>query len=167
MVHQPLSLGACVISVAILVPAAAAQGTISADLLRYHVPSKALHLLQDARRAVDAGDHPGAIRSLEKTLAKYPDSAAWAQSMLGVEYLKTYQLPAAVSALEQAVRLLPRDGVNRSNYGLALVLSGQYDRAQQELRRALELDPRNLKTKQLLDALLVAHPDNHLARNAN
>ena len=167
MVHQPLSLGVCVISVAILVPVAAAQGTISADLLRYHVPSQALHMLQEARRAADAGDHPGAIRTLEKTLAKYPDSAAWTRSMLGVEYLKTYQLPAAVAALEQAVLLLPRDGVNRSNYGLSLVLSGQYDRAQQELRRALELDPRNLKAKQLLDALIALHPGNPLARNSN
>jgi tetratricopeptide (TPR) repeat protein len=167
MVQQPLSFGACVISIAILVPAAAAQGAISADLLRYPVPSKAVHMLQEARRAADAGDHPGAIRTLEKTLAKYPDSAAWAQSMLGVEYLKTYQLPAAVAALEQAVLLLPRDGVNRSNYGLSLVLTGQYDRAQQELRRALELDPRNLKAKQLLDALNALHPDEHLARNSN
>jgi tetratricopeptide (TPR) repeat protein len=167
MVHQPLSIGACFISLAILVPAAAAQGTISADLLRYHVPSRALHLLQEARSTADTGDHPGAIRILKKTLAKYPDSAAWAQSMLGVEYLKTYQLPAAVSALEQAVLLLPRDGVNRSNYGLSLVLTGQYDRARQELRRALELDPRNLKCKQLLDALLVLHPDNRMAQNSD
>jgi Flp pilus assembly protein TadD len=124
-------------------------------------------MLQEARRAADTGDHQGAIGTLEKTLAKYPDAAAWTQSMLGVEYLKTYQLPAAVTALEQAVQLLPRDGVNRSNYGLSLVLTGKFDRAQQELRRALELDPRNLKTKQLFDALLAAHPDMRIARNSN
>jgi len=181
MVQKPLSFGACVICLAIVVPASvaqtsravatgagdAAQGTISADLLRYRVPSKVLQMLQEARRTADAGDHAGAIRSLEKTLAKYPNSAAWAQSMLGVEYLKTDQLSAAVSSLEQAVQLLPRDAVNRSNLGLSLALTGQYDRAEQELRRALVLDPRNLKTEQLLRALPAARPDNHMARNSS
>jgi tetratricopeptide (TPR) repeat protein len=181
MVQKPLSLGACLIYIGILVTPAAAQtshalsidagnpsqGTISADLLRYRLPSKALRMLQEARRAADAGDHTSAIQRLEETLAKYPASAAWAQSMLGVEYLKTYQLPAAVVSLEQAILLLPRDAVNRSNLGLALVLTGQYDRAGQELRRALELDGRNTKTKQLLNALLAARSGNEWARNPN
>jgi len=178
MVKKPLFLCACLIYSAILLtPSAAqsshpaltnpenpAQGTISVDLLRYHLSSKALQMLQEARRAADAGNHTGAIQRLEQTLAKYPDSAAWTQSMLGVEYLKTYQLPAALASLEQAVHLLPRDAVNRANLGLCLVLTGQYDRAEQELRRALQLDGRNLKTQQLLQALLASRHD-ELASN--
>jgi tetratricopeptide (TPR) repeat protein len=142
-------------------PAKPVAGTISADLLRYRLSYKAQQMLQAARRAVDANDHALAIRRLQQTLAKYPESAAWTQSMLGVEYLKIYQLPAALASLEQAVQLLPRDAVNRSNLGLALVLTGQYDRAETELRLALELSHPNAKTKELLDALIAAratHP---------
>jgi tetratricopeptide (TPR) repeat protein len=178
MAHPWLALSACLFCGAVLAAPAAEQsshpalsdptkpppGTISVDLLRYHLPAKALLRLQEAQRAADAGDHTSAIRRLQETLAKYPDSAAWAQSMLGVQYLKTYQLTAAMSSLQQAVALLPRDAVNRANLGLCLVLTGQYDRAEQELRRALELDPRNRKTQDLLDALLASRHD-QLARN--
>jgi Flp pilus assembly protein TadD len=178
MAHPWLVFSACLFYGAVLVTPAAAQpshpalndpdkppsGTISVDLLRYHLPSKALLRLQEAQRAADAGDHAGAIQRLEETLAKYPASAAWAQSMLGVQYLKTYQLTAALAALDQAVTLLPRDAVNRANLGLCLVLSGQYDRAETELRHALELDHRNRKTQELLDALLASRHD-QLARN--
>src|SRR5205823_3916092 len=112
-------------------------GTVSADLLRHPLPSKARDLLLKAHLASSAGDHARAVSYLEQALRKYPDSAAWIQSLLGVEYVKTDQFPAAVSSLEQAVKLLPRDAVNRSNLGLSLAAVGQYDRAETELRRAL------------------------------
>ena len=147
-------------------PAKPSPGTISVDLLRYRLPAKALERLQEAQRAADAGDHAAAIRRLVETLAKYPESAAWAQSMLGVEYLKTYQLTAAMESLEQAVELLPRDAVNRANLGLCLILTGQYERAEQELRHAIQLDSRNVKTQQLLQALLVTRGQ-EVARNPN
>jgi len=128
--------------------------TISADLLRQPLPPKAKQILQNAQHAADAGDHARAIGFLETALAKYPESAAWTQSMLGVEYLKTDQFAAAATALEQAVRLLPRDPVDRSNFGLALAQTGQYDRAEGELRQALALDSSDLKTRQLLEMVL-------------
>jgi tetratricopeptide (TPR) repeat protein len=128
----------------------APPGTISADLLRQHLPSKARALLQKAQRAADAGDHAGAIELLESTLVRYPESAAWTQSMLGVEYLKTRQFDAAVTALEQAVALLPHEAVDHSNLGFALASTGHYDQAEQELRRAAELDSGNLKIRALL-----------------
>jgi tetratricopeptide (TPR) repeat protein len=123
-------------------------------------------MLQKAQHAADAGDHARAIGLLETALAKYPESAAWTQSMLGVEYLKTDQFAAAVTALEQAVLLLPRDTADRSNLGLALASTGQYDRAERELRRALELGS-NLKTRQLLDVVLNATAPSRLPRNPN
>ena len=128
--------------------------TISADLLRQPVSRKARQILQKAQHAADAGDHARAIGFLETALAKYPESVAWTQSMLGVEYLKTDQFAAALASLEQAVLLLPRDAVDRSNLGFALASTGQYDRAEQELRHALALDHSNLKARQLLDVVL-------------
>jgi len=137
--------------------------TISADLLRQPLSRKAKQILQKAQQAADAGDHSLAIGLLETALMKYPESAAWTQSMLGVEYLKTRQFAAAVTSLEQAVQLLPRDAVDLSNLGFALASTGQYDRAERELRRSLALDHGNLKTQQLLDAVLanILQPPEH------
>src|SRR5438874_1225173 len=67
----------------------------------------------------------GAIRQFEETLAKYPDSAAWTRSLVGVEYIKTDRFDAAVTSFEQAVLLLPHDAVSRSNFGLSLASTGQ------------------------------------------
>ena len=130
--------------------------TISVDLLRQPLSSKARQILQKAQHAADAGDHGRSIELLETALAKYPESSAWTQSMLGVEYLKTKQFEAAVIALEQAVLLLPHDAVDRSNLGFALACTGQYDRAERELRRAVALDTGNFTTRQLLKVVLGA-----------
>jgi hypothetical protein len=134
---------------------------ISADLLRHPLPPKARQTLEKAQRAADAGDHTAAVRLLEGMLAKYPDSSAWMQSLLGVEYMKTDQFAAAVSAFQQAVLLLPHSAIDRSNLGVSLAAVGQYDRAERELRRALELNCDNVKAKQLLEVLI----DNGLAQN--
>ncbi len=140
-------------------PAETAVGqTISVDLLRQPLSRRAKQILQNAQHAADAGDHKRAIALLNIALAKYPESAAWTQSMLGVEYLKAEQFTAAVTSLEAAIVLLPRDAVDRSNLGFALVSAGQYDRAELELRRALALDQNNPKIQQLLDVVLANVP---------
>src|ERR1700674_414571 len=128
-------------------PTAPAPAVISADLLRHPLPAKARQMLQQAQRAADAGDHANAVRLLERMLAKYPDSSAWAQSLLGVEYMKTDQFTAAVTSFEQAVLLLPHSAIDRSNLGVSLAAVGQYDRAERELCHALELDSDNVKAK--------------------
>ena len=136
---------------------------ISAELLRHPLPAKARQMLQKAHRAANAGDHANAVHLLEGMLARYPDSSAWAQSLLGVEYMMTDQFTAAVTSLEQAVSLLPHSAVDRSNLGVSLAAVGQYDRAEQELRRALALDCDNVKAKQLIEVLI----DHGLARSQN
>lgn len=130
--------------------------TISADLVRQPLSSRAKQILVKAQHAGDAGDHLRAIEFLETAHAKYPESDAWTQSMLGVEYLKTRQFASALSALEQAVLLLPRDPVDRYNLGFALAETGQYERAEMEIRCALVLNHGEAKTRQLLDIVLFA-----------
>lgn len=125
--------------------------TIPAELLRYPLSGKALRLLRKALQTAEAGDHLGAIIQLQKTLTRCPDSGAYAYSLLGVEYLKTDRIPEAIDALEQAVELLPHDASNHANLGLSLVLAGQYDRAEPELRRSLELDPQNITASRILN----------------
>lgn len=134
------------------VPPAPAR-TIPADLLRYPLSGKALHMLQKALQTSEAGDHAEAIQQMRRTLLKYPGTGAYVFSLLGAEYLKTGQIPEAIDALEQAVTFLPHDASNHANLGLALVCKGQYDRAESELKRALDLDRHNRVASQLLDAL--------------
>jgi Flp pilus assembly protein TadD len=50
--------------------------------------------------------------------------------------------------------LLPHDPMTHYNFGLALVCAGDYDRATQEVQRALELDPKNPRMQERLNALL-------------
>jgi hypothetical protein len=78
--------------------------TISTDLLRQPLSHKAKHTLEKAQYAADSGDHLRAIGFLEAAHAKYPESDAWTQSMLGVEYLKTRQFASALTSLEKAVQ---------------------------------------------------------------
>jgi Flp pilus assembly protein TadD len=136
-------------------------GTISADLLRHPLPAQAREMIDKAQRTAQAGDHLAAIEQLTKALAKHPESAAWIQPVLGVEYLKTDQQQAAIQALEQAVLLLPRDPINRSNLGLSLAFAGQYERAEQELHEALQLDSKNDTTRHLLQLVEANHRLRH------
>ena len=136
-------------------------GTISAELLRHPLPAQARGMIDKALRSAQAGDHASAIKQLTKALAKHPASAAWIQPWLGVEYLKTDQHEAAIEALEQAVLLLPRDPINRSNLGLSLACIGQYERAEQELHEALKLDAKNDTTRRLLEAVEAGQRQRH------
>jgi tetratricopeptide (TPR) repeat protein len=132
----------------------AAGRVISVELLRYPISEKARRMLQRALAAMDSGNHEAAIGQLTETLAKYPESAAYADSLLGIEYLKTDHFTAAVDSLEKAVSLLPHDAVNRYNLGLSLACAGDYERSEQEVRRALEIDPKNATMQAFLNALL-------------
>lgn len=129
------------------------SGKISAELLRYPLSAKALKMLRKALELSDAGDHSGAVQQLQKTLAKCPDSQPYVYSLIGVEYLKTDQIPQAVDALQQSVKLLPHDASNHANLGLAYFTEAQYDRAEPELRRALDLDPQYKLATQVLSVL--------------
>jgi len=128
-------------------------GTISVELLRYPISNETRRMLQKAVQASETGDHSGAAKQLRHILIKSPGADAYVYSLLGVEYLKTGQITEAVDALQQAVALLPHDAANHANLGLALACKGQYDRAEPELARALELDRHNKVASQLLSSL--------------
>lgn len=127
---------------------------VSVDLVRHPISAKVRKLLLSAMDKMESGDHEAAIGQLLETLKKYPDSAPYVQNLLGVEYVKTDRFEAAIRSFEQAVMLLPHDAMTHYNFGLALVCAGNYDRAAQEVQRALELDPKNAQMQARLDALL-------------
>jgi tetratricopeptide (TPR) repeat protein len=114
-------------------------GAVSVEQLQHPVSRKGDGLLRQALNFAAMGDHPKAIAKLQLAL-KEPSAVPYAHSMLGTEYLRINQVPAAIEALEKAVKLLPRDAVNHANLGFALFLSGSAERGEQEVRQALELD---------------------------
>ncbi len=128
--------------------------TISADLLRHPISYKTRGMLQRALDWMRLGKNQEAIHQLEDTLAKDPTSAAYVHSLLGFEYMQTDQFTDAVSSFQTAVSLLPHDAINRTNFGISLLAVGDYKRAEEQVRRAQELDPQNPDIHRFLDAVV-------------
>jgi Tfp pilus assembly protein PilF len=128
--------------------------TISADLLRHPISYKTRGMLQRALDKIRSGKHEEAIHQLEDILEKDPASAPYVHSLLGFEYMKTDQFTAAVNCFEQAVPLLPHDAITQTNFGVSLAAIGDYKRAEEQARRALELAPGNPEIRRFLDAVV-------------
>jgi Flp pilus assembly protein TadD len=127
--------------------------TVSVDSLRHPISKRPRGMLQKALRAMNSGDHQAAIKQLIATLAKYPESATYVQSLLGVEYMRIERYRDAMNSFEQAAVLRPHDAIVRYNLGLSLVCSGELDRGELEVRRAIQLDPTNSRMLSLYDLL--------------
>ena len=127
--------------------------TVPIELLSHPLREKPRRMLQKALEAMNTGNHEAAIPQLQEVLAKYPDAAYYAHSLLGFAYMKTNQFELSVDSFERALRIVPHDAVNHYDLGVSLVSAGIYDRGEEEVRRALELDPNNDTAKALLRAL--------------
>jgi Flp pilus assembly protein TadD len=130
----------------------APAGTISADELAHPISRKGVKLLLKAKDYSKAGEHGKAIEQLYRALQE-PSAAPLAHSMLGIEYLKIGRIAEAVAELEVAVQLLPQSAPNRSNFGYALYLAGERERAEREVRKALLQDSSNSKTRHVLNVI--------------
>ena len=128
--------------------------TVSSDVLRHPLTSKARRRLQKALHLSQLGEHSAAILELRETLVKEPSSAPYAQSLLGVEYVRSQQFADARTSFEEAARLMPHESVNHSNLGVSLAVAGDFNSAEQEARLAIQLDPTNTAAKTLLNLLL-------------
>jgi Flp pilus assembly protein TadD len=126
---------------------------VSADMLRHPISSTTRRMLHRAIDWMRSGDHQKAIQQLQATLAKDPSSAAYVHSLLGYEFMRTDQVSAAIHCFEQAVLLLPHDPANHHNFAVSLVVAGNYERAEEEARRAYDLAPDNPEIRHLLDVL--------------
>jgi tetratricopeptide (TPR) repeat protein len=129
-------------------------GTVSVEQLLHPISRKGEKLLKQAQNLAALGDHGKAIEELKLAL-KERSAIPYAHSLLGSEYLRVNQIPAAIEALQHAIELLPRTAINHANLGYALFLMGSDERAEAEVRRALELDRNNAKTRQVLS--LITH----------
>ena len=135
-----------------------APATISKDVLMHPLSAKARRRMVKALQLAKLGEHPAAIKELRETLVKEPSSAPYAQNLLGVEYVQNQQFAEAQNSFEEAVRLMPHESVNHSNLAVSLAFAGDWNSANQEARKALELDPNNASAKSLLDLAMSRRP---------
>jgi Flp pilus assembly protein TadD len=107
----------------------------------------------------ELGNHHGAIDGLREALVKCPADAPYVHNLLGLEYMEVEQYGEAKASFAEAARLMPRESSNHSNLGLSLAIAGEWDTAEQEERKAIQLDKSNSKAQLILEALL-AHKRN-------
>ena len=129
--------------------------TVSADVLRHPLSSKGRRMFEKAMHFAEMGDHHAAIDGLRDALAKCPADAPYAHNLLGLEYIETREYTEAKESFAEAARLMPRESSNHSNLGLSLAIVGDWETAEKEERRALQLDKSNSRARVILDALLV------------
>ena len=103
----------------------------------------------------ELGNHHAAIDGLRDALAKCPSDAPYAHNLLGLEYIEVHQYTDAKDSFAEAARLMPRESSNHSNLGLSLAIIGEWETAEKEERKALQLDKSNSKARLILEALLV------------
>ena len=83
-----------------------------------------------------------------------PTTAVYAHGLLGKEYLRQGDFRLAVENLTHAVSLLPGSAAMHSDLGYALCLGGSQRDGEQEIRKALALDPDVPAIQYLLGLLL-------------
>jgi Flp pilus assembly protein TadD len=129
--------------------------TISTDVLRHPLSSKARRLFEKAMHFAELGNHHAAITNLRDAMAKFPRDAAYAHNLLGLEYIEVQQYADAKTSFAEAARLMPHESSSHSNLGLSLAIVGEWDSAEKEERKALQLDKSNDRAKEILEALLL------------
>lgn len=103
-------------------------------------PDNLVALVNLGMAEFQSGDHAKARDLLEKSVRLRLDTApAWLT--LGIIHMDADRFPEALAALSQAALLDPANPRVRNFLGVVIGRRGWIDGAQQELRRAVELDP--------------------------
>ncbi len=133
----------------------ASAGTVPVSELRHPPSSKTLAVLAKAHHATEAGDHATAVRELAHAAEKHP-ADGYLRTNLGIEYLRSGNVAAALPVLEEAARLIPDSPMTRGNLAYAYYLDQQWTRAETEARASLVANHGDNRMRYLLGASLMA-----------
>ena len=100
----------------------------------------------EARYAVEAGDHEKAIEIYKYILVRYGDedvAVEFANAYLGDIYLTLRRLEESETHIKKALALCPDKPDYRYILGFVYTIRTQWDKAIKEFERALEQEPRN------------------------
>jgi tetratricopeptide (TPR) repeat protein len=128
---------------------------VTIEQLRHPLTGKARRWLAKAFSYAKRGEHALAISTLREGVMKEKTLAPYAHGLLGIEYLRTGRNREAVPELAEAVSLFPHDAVVRSNFAISLCVVGEFDRAEQETKLALYLEPTLESAQELMRMIAV------------
>ncbi len=128
--------------------------TVSVRQLRNPLSAKSARMFSDAQKASEKGDYRKSIEILRHAL-KDPSAAPYARMNIGVDLMRAGQPADAVPELQDAVRLIPDDSAARANLAYALLLTQRLDAAEDEARRAVELDKNNCRARWIMGSILL------------
>jgi len=111
--------------------------------------SESVHKSQEAKKAMDAGDFPTAIRLYEELLQQMPEVTGL-QMNLGMAYFMNGDFARAVSCLEPVVSKEPSLSPAWQFLGTAQLELGRLDAAVESLRRYCKLVPDDPKGLEIL-----------------
>ncbi|WP_294531968.1 c-type cytochrome biogenesis protein CcmI [uncultured Rhodoblastus sp.] len=124
-------------------------------------------LPRDARRATEAGmDIGAAVAKIEAHLAGHPEDGR-AYELVAPVYLRMGRFDDAVSARERAIALLGDTPERRVRYAEALAFAADgvvTPEAEEQIRRALEIDPKYLEARYFLGLAAAQREDVEAAR---
>jgi tetratricopeptide (TPR) repeat protein len=126
---------------------------VSAQRLRQPVPKKALRAFIDAQRASESGRRGDAIAKLEQAIRIFPEYSE-ARSNLGVQYIRTGRLEAAVEQFDMAIAAGPPSELVYSNLAYALIALRRTGEGEEAARRAIVLDSSAGMPRFLLGSIL-------------
>jgi Tfp pilus assembly protein PilF len=129
--------------------------TVSARELRHPLSAKSKRMFAAAQKASEKGEYLQAIDMLRSVLNE-PAAEPFARMNIGVAYVRAGQPASAAPELREAVRLMPDDAVAHTNFAYALMLTKRVDEAEEEARRALQLDKNSFKARWVMGSVLLA-----------
>jgi Tfp pilus assembly protein PilF len=130
-------------------------GTVSARELRHPLSAKSKRMFAAAQKTSEKGEYLQAIDMLRSVLNE-PAAEPFARMNIGVAYVRAGQPASAAPELREAVRLMPDDAVAHTNFAYALMLTKRVDEAEEEARRALQLDKNSFKARWVMGSVLLA-----------
>jgi tetratricopeptide (TPR) repeat protein len=134
---------------------AVVAATVSADALRHPLSASDRRLLEKARASSMAGDHAGAAKQLRAALKK-SSAAPFAHGLLGGEYLHLDRYQEAAEELEESLRFMPHWAAIRLQLAYVDWRLGWTQRAEEEIRRVLDLDRKSSEAHLLAAAILLS-----------
>jgi Zn-dependent membrane protease YugP/Flp pilus assembly protein TadD len=105
---------------------------------------------------LDRGDYLGAIDDLSRALDLDPSEPATLLCNRGLAWIRLGELERALRDTEEALALAPNDAVAYNNRGVIHRDRGNFEQAERDLRRAIEIDPQFPNPREHLAKLLKA-----------
>ena len=111
-------------------------------------PENPRTVFEHGQNALSSGQYAVAEQDFQKLLRQGVQSAS-IYTNLGVVYLRTNRLDAAVASLSKAQRLSPKTAGIHLNLGLAFLRKQEFKRAAAQFAAVISIDPSNLQARYL------------------